>query len=188
MKTETKNSRILIDPGAFKRRGQPIIVFGVDLSLKKGIAWGTAKNERIIASGVEETISLTFQHVPEGCSLIITEKMFIHKNKRVALELERAVGILQYLCEENQIPFQQVLGATWQSPIKKAFGLNGKPAGMKDPDWELFRYRKFRIYLYGFLGRGLQIDSMNNDQIAAGCLALHGSRELKKKRLYREVR
>lgn len=188
METEAKNSRILIDPGAFKRRGQPIIVFGVDLSLKKGIAWGIAKNERIIASGVEETISRSFQHVPENCNLIITEKIFVRKNKRVALELERAVGMLQYLCEENQIPFKQVLGATWQSPIKKAFGLNGKPAGMKDHDWELFRYRKFRLYLYGFLGRGLRINTMNNDQVAAGCLALYGSRELKKMRLLRELR
>jgi hypothetical protein len=184
METKTKSKkRQPLDPELVRRRNGKTIVFGVDLSLSKGIAYALSVNERIIKTGIEESISLIFRHVPENCNLIIAEKMFVNKNKKVALNLERAAGMLQMLCEENQIPFRQILGATWQQPIKKAFGLNSILPGMKQGEWENHRYRKFRIYLYGFLGNGLKNADLNKDEIAAACLALHGSRDLKKSKL-----
>jgi len=177
-------SKPQVSPEVIQRRRAPIVVLGVDLSLKKGIAYALSVNERIVRTGIEETITKVFQHVPEEITEIIAEKMFVNNNIRVALELERVAGMLQMLCEESGIPYRQILGTTWQQPIKAAFGLNGKPADMNDREWEQYRYKKFRIYVHGFLGKGIRNSDLSNDEIAAACLALHGSREIKKTRLF----
>lgn len=187
MVTGIKKRKKIVDPGAFYALPEKNIVFGVDLSTAKGIAWAVAINERIIQTGIEESISKIFRHVPEGCRIVITEKMFVKKNRAVALELAQAAGMLKMLCEENDIEFRQVLGIVWQAPIKKGFGLNGKPAGMNDREWEKYRYKRFRFYIHSFLTNGLKNKDFSNDQVAAACLALHGSRELRRFRLIGEL-
>lgn len=164
-----------------------MLTFGIDISKSKGQAWALCSREIIIASGIEASLSLALKHIPNNNVMVVWEKPYLGKNPASTIALSEVAGSLKAICEISDYPFQVIPGAHWQAPLKKVFGLNGKPPLMSDHQWNKLKYTKFRLYVHRFLAPAINLKNLSDDEIAACCIALHVARKERTRRMFAAV-
>ena len=162
-------------------------LLGIDIGASKPHAYAlTDEREKIHAIGIVNGQLFDFLN-DNPVDVIAAEDMFGGKSGRrsaATIRLSYLRGEIEAYCRIKDIRFISFLGTHWQDPIKKALGLpRSMPADVANSyQWEKMRYQAFGNYLRPQLRRGVEITGTQpeqQDQIAAGCIALHAVRRIK---------
>lgn len=155
-----------------------MFVIGLDLGATKQTAYAktSSTREKIIEVGLIQDVDKFMERLPPVVDLIAVEKMYVDKNRAVALALEELKGQIKAWCKIKRFGYMDFLGATWQQPIKSALGWQHKPMTMTEQQWTDKKYSLYKMYVDNYLDSSVRIigtKQEQQDQIAACCIAIH---------------